>query len=197
MHDLAGGGDGQTPLEPDEADGLIPSWVATRADRNQVEQENIARALVWLRDRRPRPGEILSEPFVRQLHEQMFKDVWKWAGRYRLTNKNIGVDWTLIMEEVGKLIANAVYWVENNVYPQDEIGVRLHHGLVAIHPFADGNGRHTRLATDALIESLGGTAFSWGAGMAVDAVELRRHYIEALQAADGGEIAPLLEFARR
>lgn len=197
MYHLAGGGDGQTPLKADEADGLIPSWVATRADLNQVEQENIVRALRWLDDRRPRAADILSEPFVRQLHEQMFKDVWKWAGRYRVTNKNIGVDRALVVDEIGKLLANATYWVENDVFPADEIAVRLHHGLVAIHPFADGNGRHTRLAADSLVESLGGTPFSWGSGMAGDPVELRRHYIETLRAADGGDIAPLLEFARR
>jgi Fic-DOC domain mobile mystery protein B len=197
MSHLAGGAGGQTPLDPDEADGLIPSWVTTRADLDQVEQDSIARALGWLNARRPRVGDILSEPFVRQLHEQMFKDVWKWAGRYRATNKNIGVDRALIVDEIGKLLANATYWVDHHVYPPDEIAVRFHHELVAIHPFANGNGRHTRLAADSLVESLGGTAFSWGSGMADDPVELRRHYIEALRAADGGEIVLLLEFARR
>lgn len=196
MHHLAGGGDGQTPLEPDEVDALIPSWVATRADLDRVEQDNIARALRWLRDRRTSSDELLSERFVRQLHEQMFKDVWKWAGRYRVSNKNIGVDRTLIVEEIGKLLANATYWVENDVFPPDEIAVRLHHGLVSIHPFSNGNGRHTRLAADTLIESLGAPTFSWGAELAGDPVELRRCYIEALQAADAGEIVPLLQFAR-
>src|SRR5262245_60373790 len=96
MHSLVGGGEGQTPLDPDEGAGLIPSWVATRGDLDRAEQENILRAETWARGRSFEAAEILAESFIRQLHRQMFGEVWQWAGTYRLSNKNIGVDYWLI-----------------------------------------------------------------------------------------------------
>jgi fido (protein-threonine AMPylation protein) len=35
---------------------------------------------------------LLSEEFIRELHKKMFGEVWQWAGEFRKTNKNIGVD---------------------------------------------------------------------------------------------------------
>jgi len=187
----------QTPLDPDEAAALIPSWVSTRGDLDRAEQENILRAGAWTRGRRFRPAALLAESFIRQLHRRMFGEVWKWAGSYRTSNKNIGVDYWRIVEEIGQLLGNALYWVENAVYERDELAVRFHHRIVSIHPFPNGNGRLSRTAADLLVEALGGERFSWGTALAAeDAAAARRTYIEALQAADGGDIAPLLAFAR-
>jgi len=197
MHYLAGAGDGQTPLDADEAADLIPSWVATRADLDRVEQDGIVQTMAWARGRRLRAHDILSEPFVRQLHKRMFGDAWKWAGHYRTTNKNIGVDRAYIIEEIAKLIADARYWVDENSFAADETAVRLHHKLAWIHPFPNGNGRHARLAADLLIGTLGGTQFTWGEELADDSAVARREYIAALREADAGNIAPLVAFARR
>ena len=197
MHFLAGGDAGQTPLDDDEAAALIPSWVSTRADLNRAEEENIARGASWASRRSLDADGILSEPFIRQLHKRMFGDVWRWAGTYRTTNKNIGVDHWLIRDQLAKLLDDARYWVENGVYERDELAVRFHHRLVAIHPFPNGNGRLCREIADLLVEALGGERFSWAAALAAnDLAEARRRYIAALQAADRGEIAPLLAFAR-
>jgi hypothetical protein len=38
---------GATSLEEEDLEGLIPDFVATRADLNQVEFENITKALPW------------------------------------------------------------------------------------------------------------------------------------------------------
>lgn len=196
MHFLAGG-EGQTPLDVDEATALIPSWVATRGDLNRAEQENIIRAEASLRGRRFRPPELLAESFVRQLHRRMFGEVWQWAGSYRTSNKNIGVDYWRIADEIGQLLGSALYWVEHEVYDPDELAVRFHHRLVAVHPFPNGNGRLARTAADLLIEALGGKKFTWGRSLAAkDPSAARRTYIAALRAAGGGDIAPLLAFAR-
>jgi Fic-DOC domain mobile mystery protein B len=197
MHFLAGGEAGQTPLDHDEAAALIPSWVTTREDLNLAEETNIAIGSRWASRRRLEPEDLLSDTFVRQLHRRMFGDVWRWAGTYRTTNKNLGVDHWLIREQVAQLCADARYWIENEVYEPDELAVRFHHRLVAIHPFPNGNGRACREIADLLIETLGGNRFSWGAGLAaIDLGQARSEYIRALQAADDSDIKPLLTFSR-
>jgi Fic-DOC domain mobile mystery protein B len=139
---------------------------------------------------------MLTADFAVMLHRRMFGDVWKWAGTYRTTARNIGIDAYRIGPEVAQLMSDVWYWVENRTYPSDEIAVRFHHRLVSIHPFPNGNGRHSRLMADLLIERIGGTPFSWGGGSLADTGEMRRRYVAALRAADSHDIAPLLEFAR-
>jgi Fic-DOC domain mobile mystery protein B len=193
---LVGALPGQTPLDLDEAKALIPSWIATREDLDQVEQENILRGRLWARRRKLGAADILDESFVRQLHRHMFGDVWRWAGSYRLSEKNIGVEAWRILEDIGQLLANARYWIENSTYPVDEIAVRVHHRLTQIHPFPNGNGRFSRLFADLLVEALDGQPFTWGRSLAADPAAARAGYIDALHAADSGDIEPLVRFAR-
>ena len=194
---LAGRAGGQTPLDADEADGLIPSWVATRADLDRVEQEGVARAIGWSRGRRLQPHDIVDEPFVRQLHKRMFGNVWRWAGHYRRTNKNIGVEYPYITEEIGKLVADARHWLAEEDLVADEAAVRFHHRLVLIHPFPNGNGRHARLAADLLLTACGGGPLTWGRELAGDPGSAPAEYVAALREADAGDVARLLAFARR
>jgi fido (protein-threonine AMPylation protein) len=79
---------------------------------------------------------------------------------------------------------------------RDEIGARFHHRLVFIHPFPNGNGRHSRLMTDVLMKDLGARRFTWGQGSLVSPSDLRKKYITALKSADNGNIKPLLDFVR-
>lgn len=186
-----------TPLEAEEREQLLQSWITHRADLNRAEEANILDGAAWARGRRSRrPANMLSAGFVAQLHTRMFGDVWKWAGAWRTTPRNIGVEAYRIGTDVAALLDDVRYWVEHETYPPDELAVRLHHRLVAIHPFPNGNGRHSRLMADLLIERLGGTPFSWGSGGLTDSGGLRRRYIAALRAADNHDIGPLLAFAR-
>jgi Fic-DOC domain mobile mystery protein B len=184
---------GATPLDPDELAGLIPGHIATQGELNEWEQQNIQVGDDWARKQRK---DILSEDFLRQLHRRMFGETWRWAGKFRKSDKNIGVDWLHIGVELRKLLDDVRYQVEHGSYPPDEIAVRFHHRLVAIHPFANGNGRHARLMADLLVERLRRPRFTWGSVNLVDAGETRQRYIAALQAADARDIAPLLAFAR-
>nr|WP_139276203.1 mobile mystery protein B [Pararhizobium antarcticum] len=118
------------------------------------------------------------------------------AGTFRTTEHNIGVESYRIGIDLANLLCDVLYWVENDTFPKDEIAVRFHHRLVAIHPLPTGNGRHARLAADILIERLGGQRFSWGGGTLADVGELRARYVAALRAADNHDIAPLRDFAR-
>ncbi len=184
---------GATPIDPDEAEGLIPEHVITRGELDELEEANIQEGLEWALGR---SREVLSEEFVYELHRRMFDSVWAWAGKVRLTDKNIGVDKHFVRTEVRKLIGDALYWRENLVYEPDELAVRFHHRLVSIHPFPNGNGRHARLMADLLVRQLGGEAFSWGGVSLTNTSDLRTAYIRALRTADKGDVRPLLDFAR-
>lgn len=195
MH-LGGAAPGQTPLDSDEAEQLIPSWISTRGDLDSAEQENIAKAVESTLGARLSPTHVLDERFLRRLHDRMFGEVWRWAGSYRTSARNIGVDAWMISEEIGVLLADARYWVEHETYPHDELAIRFHHRLVSIHPFPNGNGRHGRLAADLLVHSLGAPAFTWAIDREDDPEELRAEYIAAILSADAGDIGPLQVFAR-
>ncbi len=183
-----------TLLTAGERAGLKPSWIATRADLNIAEQDNIDKAVAWaFRNRR---ATLLTIPFALQLHRRMFGDVWSWAGAYRGTERNIGIAPHLIADQTATLLDNARHWIDTAVYTPDEIAVRLHHRLVFIHPFANGNGRHARLLADLLIRRLGGSPFTWGAGNIANIGVVRRAYIDALRAADDHRYDQLLAFAR-
>lgn len=197
MTDLFQEADDATPVAHEEREGLLQTWVTHRRDLNDAEQGNILKAAIWARRSRGLTAvRLLNDSFARTLHERMFGEVWSWAGTYRQTERNIGIDSHRISVALVTVFDDVRYWVEHATYAPDEIALRLHHRLVAIHPFPNGNGRHARLMADLLIEKLGGEPFSWGGGSLADVGELRSRYVAALRAADGHELEPLLAFAR-
>lgn len=185
---------GATPLGPADLAGLKQSWITTRAELNEVEQANILSGLAWASRSRRRP--LLSEQFIRSLHRAMFGDVWDWAGQFRTRETNIGVQPYQIPAALRELLDTMEYWLSTRPFPSDEIAVHLHHRLVQIHPFPNGNGRHTRAMADLLAESLGEPTFSWGRSSLLQNGPVRASYIAALREADEHNIGPLLAFAR-
>ena len=181
---------GATPLEPDDSADLIPGHLLTRAQLNLWEQQNILAATLWTQRTR---SSALDERTIRELHRRMFDRTWRWAGMYRRSDKNIGVDWSTIAVEVRKLVEDGGYWIRERVYDVDKSAVRLHHRLVRIHPFPDGNGRHARLWCDLLLRQNGRRPILWQGDQLGSAGEARRAYISSLRAADGGNLGPLLE----
>ena len=186
--------DANTPLTDEEREQLIPAYITLRHELNEAEQINIGQALRWATARKKR--DVLDQNFLRQLHKRMFGDVWRWAGQYRTSARNIGVDAYRITMDVHQAIDDACYWIEHKTYPPDEIAVRFSHRLVAIHPFPNGNGRVSRLIGDLLAQQLVQEPFTWGRANLVDVGETRARYIEALRAADNHDIKPVLLFAR-
>ncbi|MCA1798655.1 MAG: mobile mystery protein B [Xanthomonadaceae bacterium] len=187
------GDDAATTLDPDEREGLLLSYIATRAELNAAEQANIVDGETWAFARRRNP---VDERFLRTLHGRMFGQVWAWAGRYRRSDKNVGVDWTRISEEMRHLLEDCRYWVDHGTYDADELAARFHHRLVSVHCYPNGNGRHARVAADLLLLSLHRPRFSWGRQSLADPGETRRAYVNALRAADRHDIGPLLGFVR-
>jgi|SRR5450631_357558 Fic-DOC domain mobile mystery protein B len=187
--------DGNTPLSPEELAALIPS-LATKEDLNEWERENILIAREWATGDRTSQTDMVADEYVRKLHSKMFGQTWKWAGRYRQTDKNIGVPFHEIPERLAVLFGDVSYWIENGTYSPDEIAVRFHHRLVAIHPFPNGNGRHARLMADVLVTKLSRPVFTWGSTDLIKQGQARARYLGAIRTADNGDIQPMLEFAR-
>jgi Fic-DOC domain mobile mystery protein B len=201
MTDLTSGPADATPLTEDECKSLILP-VLTRDELNRAEAENISLAMSWLffSQRRLQPASVTREPWLRGLRRRMYGQVWSWAGRYRTTDRNLGVPHWEIRLGLRDLEADARAWLSDRstaLYSADECAVRFGYRLVVIHPFPNGNGRLSRLASDALVVALGGTRFSWGGASLTDPGTLRRQYIAALQVADtDGDFRPLMSFAR-
>jgi len=199
--DVAGDPVGATPLDATDIAGLIPTWVATRGDLDQVEQENIAKALVWSVAHGPETlAALLSDDMLRSLHRRMFGDVWRWAGVYRMHDTNLGVHWPYIGTRVCDLVADVTAQTldpECLTWSADELSVRFHHRLVTIHPFPNGNGRHARFAADLLVGILGEPPFTWGGADLARVGSARTRYLAALRHADERlDYRPLIEFAR-
>ena len=187
---------GATPLDPDEAASLVPTHITTQGDLNAWEQINIVQGARWAARQKKR--DLLDEGFIRDLHRQMFDKTWQWAGTFRKTTKNIGVDSTQVAVKLRNLLDNTKYQIENHVFDADEMAVRFHHQLVWIHAFPNGNGRHARLMADLLAMRLGRPRLTWGGGEAsiTTVGELRDHYLAALRAADQMQFNDLIAFAR-
>jgi len=185
-------GNGHTPLDDDDRQGLKLTYITTRSELNEAEQENILRARQGRRH--PTLQALLDDNYLRDLHRAMFGDVWAWAGSYRRLETSIGIDPARIAVSVRDLVADAKIWAAH-----EEplcVAVRFHHRLVFIHPFPNGNGRHGRQAADYLMEALEQPPFTWGAvGGRGDVEGTRRRYLAALREADNGDIAPLEHFA--
>ncbi|MBS1688009.1 MAG: mobile mystery protein B [Bacteroidetes bacterium] len=191
--------DGQTPLDEDEKEGLLFPWISTKGELDEAEQANINKAFLWVAERRKKfnAAEVITENFVRNLHKKMFGDIWAWAGEYRVTNKNIGVDKYQIGISLKQLIDDCNFWIEYKTFPEDEIAIRFSHRIVAIHCFPNGNGRHSRLMADIIIEKIfSREVFSWGTKNLIKAGEERAAYLKAIREADTGNYSLLLDFAR-
>ncbi len=189
--------DGQTPIDEDEKVELLISTISTLGELDEFEQLNIEKAVEWSMRRKLSIKKILMEEFIKDLHKRMFGEVWKWAGSFRNSNKNIGVDKFQISIELRILMDDCKFWIENQTYNQDEIAVRFSHRIVSIHPFANGNGRHSRLISDILVsQGLGKPHFTWGSKNPARTGEAREIYLKALRAADEGDYLHLINFAR-
>ncbi len=188
---------GQTPLDEDEKEGLLIPSITTRGELDEFEQQNIEEAIQWTLMRNFKQKEILTEGFIKEVHKKMYGNLWGWAGEFRKTNKNIGVDKWQITIELKYLLDDIIYWIPNNVYSPDEISIRFKHRLVSIHCFPNGNGLHSRLMADIIIEKIfHQPVFNWGAGPLNKTLDARAIYLKVLKEADRGNFRMLVKFAR-
>ncbi|MCK5707456.1 MAG: mobile mystery protein B [Candidatus Aureabacteria bacterium] len=187
--------DGATPIDSDETAGLLLPHISTKAELDRWEQDNINEADMWAEKYRRK--DIITITFIRRLHKEMFKNVWQWAGKFRKSDKNIGVPWHQITQNLRALCDDTNYWINNSTYKTDEVAWRFHYRLVFIHPFPNGNGRHSRLMADLiLIKIYNKSRFTWGSENLAKPSECRKRYIEALRSADRNDFSFLKDFVR-
>lgn len=189
--------EGQTPLDEDEKEGLLIPTITTREELDEFEQKNIEEAILWILKKRLNKEIIFTEKFIRDLHKKMYGYVWKWAGDFRQTNKNIGIDYWKIPTELKMLLDNALFWIEQETFSADELAIIFKHRLVSIHCFPNGNGRHSRLMADIIASKIFGLdVFSWGNDNLSNETNAREIYIKAVKLADKGDYSELIKFAR-
>ncbi|MFZ2310318.1 MAG: mobile mystery protein B [Patescibacteria group bacterium] len=189
--------DGQSILTEDEKDGLKITSISTHQELDEFEQKNIEEAIKWLLGKKITADIFLSEKFIKDLHFRMFGFVWGWAGTFRKSNKNIGIDWSLITTEIRKLLDDCSYWFENQTFSEEEIAIRFSHRLVWIHPFPNGNGRHSRLMADIMMEYIfNKSPFPWGGKSIKSDQDIRDEYLTALHEADNSSFERLIRFAK-
>jgi len=188
---------GATALDPDEIADLIPKHIATQDELNEWEQSNIVQGQEWaLRARSSKFPNLLTDYYVRQLHKKMFDQTWRWAGEYRKTGKNIGIEWVQIPVQTRNACEDAQLWVRKSIYEPVELCVRVHHRLVQIHLFPNGNGRHARLVADLiLLKHYKLNRLPWGGRDLGLPGGNRDRYLAALRLADQGDFASLVKFA--
>ena len=185
---------GATPLDADELEGLKFSHIQTREELNQVEQANIQEGFKWLK-KQVKKTNFLSREFITTLHQKLFGQVWTWAGTFRQTEKNIGIDPLRISSELHKLLDDANYWIKHATYSREEFAAHFHHRLVSIHPFPNGNGRFARIMTDVvLVNYLNEPGINWGANALLSDNQHRENYIQALRMADKYDYKELIQF---
>lgn len=188
---------GATPLDPDEMEGLKHPHIETRGELDQLEQQNIQDGYKWL-SRQRKYKTFVNEDFIKTLHKMLLGKVWSWAGQFRLSEKNIGIDPIHIPVELRNLLDDVKAWLEYGTYEWEEFAARLHHRLVKIHLFANGNGRHARIFTDVILEKdMGVAPINWGANSLSGDGEHREKYITALRAADRNDYKLLIEFVSK
>jgi Fic-DOC domain mobile mystery protein B len=190
---------GQTPLDEEESEGLKIKTITTQGELNEFEQNNIEHALLWLKKQRIASKQILTENFILKLHQKMYGEVWKWAGKFRNSEKNIGIHHSQIGIELKKLLDDAQFWIDYQTFTPDEIAIRFKHRLVSIHCFPNGNGRHSRLMADLIVEKIFGRPhFTWGHSHShlSENNNARISYLQALKLADKNQFQPLIDFAR-
>lgn len=188
--------DGTTPLDIDELQELKIN-IATRKELDDAEFANIARGLSWAEDNPVSVSEMLAYGYICELHLHMFGDVWNWAGKFRKSDKNIGIAWPYIGEYLKNALEDAKTWVEFGIYDCYEIAIRLHHRLVQIHPFVNGNGRMTRIFASRISQELGGLPLRWsGLSLATmqQSIDVRDRYLKSLKMADKGDYSSLIAF---
>lgn len=188
--------EGQTAIYPDEKKDLRIKTITNRKELDEFEQLNIEKAILFTLGRKFSKEEILSEKFICNLHKKMFGDVWKWAGKFRTTNKNIGVDKFQISTKLKNLLEDCKYWINKSTFSEEEICIRFKHKLVSIHVFVNGNGRHSRLMADLMIEKIfSKPLFTWGSKNKMIENTFRQNYLNALKEADLGNYKSLIEYA--
>jgi len=162
---------------------------------DELEDLNIQKGLEWLN--RQKDPNYLSTEFICKLHEKLFGDVWKWAGKYRTAEVNISkYRYYDVAPQLKNLFEDAKLWIQHGKMSWEEISEEMHKRLVTIHPFTNGNGQTTRIYVEYVQKRNNQGIPRWMASMSHSPAKRRDKYIQALRSADKGDFGPLIEFMK-
>ena len=187
--------EGATPIN--DISDLKPNWVKTQDDLNLVEAESIFNATgKYLMKSIEAPQKWFNIPMLQKIHHEMFFKVWDWAGKFRTTQTIPGIEPYRIPEALRNLCDDVIFWcTEKNNLTLIEQAARIHHRLVFIHPYPNGNGRFSRLISDRYLKAKKCPFPNWPADLNKDG-QYRKRYIEALKMADKGDYYPLITYMK-
>lgn len=185
---------GCTPLASSK--GLKKPWIKTRNQLNVVEFEGILKSYHKYYPQRRCPTLWFNEEVLKQIHHDMFHEVWDWAGTYYKGNfRNIGVITSQIQPEMNGFCEEVIGYFEGNTRLTFlEQSARILHKIQQIHPFTNGNGRHARFISGLYLHSLHGTIPKWPERDLLHDSDARQEYFVALKAADNGYFLLLEDF---
>ncbi len=189
--------DDATPLD-DISGLLLPSdKVYALKEIYVAEANNIA--LATLKYLSAPPSSKLA-PFtyewLSKLHEEMFGNVWEWAGKFRQVELSIGIKAYMVPTALKELADDIAYWDANKTFDIYETAARIHHRAVQIHPYQNGNGRWSRMLANIYLRQNGSMPVKWQEDMLSKENPKRDAYIKALKAADKGDYSTLIEIHR-
>lgn len=163
---------------------------------NEQEALGVARVERYLLEEFDYPVE-LSVGLVQDLHRRTFAHLYAWAGQWRTQVPNVGAYLPPPANRVPQLLYE---FIDELRHRQSLLGdiprasavalllAFVHHRLVAIHPFPNGNGRTARLFTNLL-------AYNYGYQEVVlyqrEKEEGRAQYLQAIRRADEYDLLPL------
>lgn len=186
--------EGETPI--DDMSGLKVKGVTTRSGLNTLEARNILQATIQYLASRPTAKQAPFDlAWVKRLHQEMFGDVWTWAGQIRTVELNLGSPAYQIETLLQQLLDDLAYWPEAGVDIIEQ-ATRLHHRAVSIHPFLNGNGRWARMLANIWLARNGSPLVHWPTDLD-HASEYRQAYLHAIRKADDHDYGDLLELHRR
>jgi len=134
----------------------------------------------------------MSEHLIRSMHQLIMQETDKeWAGVYRNANVIIsGADYIPPDAlEVAHKMKQLIDWVKGNKSNLHiiELAALLHHKLVFIHPFFDGNRRTSRIIMNLLL-------MQYGFPLVIILKNDRKKYYNVLSQADKINYKPLVQF---
>ena len=185
--------EGETPL--DDLSGALVD-IKTRQELDELEHKNNNKAYAKYLLMNPSKKALpMTYQSLCEIHKDMFGEVWSWAGEKRTSEKNLGVSPVKIGSEIHRFLHELHQW-EKEGAPPSEIAAKMHHRLVAVHPFENGNGRWARLVTNLYLHKNGQPLIQWPTDPDFVEKVFRPQYLAALKSADKGDYKPLLKLHR-
>ncbi len=186
--------DDATPLDDISGLKLANDKVYSLKEIYVAEANNIALAtLKYLSAPPSKKIAPFSYEWLSVLHEEMFGNVWDWAGKFRQVELSIGIKAYQVSTALKELADDISYWDKNKTFDIYETAARIHHKAVQIHPFKNGNGRWSRMLANIYLRQNGSMPVKWQEDMLSKENPHRDEYIQALKLADNGNYSSLIE----